>query len=139
MALPVFRRLTIADIPDTPEWMNGVFGILNLFGETTVQVLNKGLTIGDNVQGSVYNISINTSTGYATGDFTPITYRYSSGGRPASLLIGQITDSSGALILAPVSVTSWFLNLNTSPPTITVNYIAGLSPNKRYNITLLAL
>ena len=137
--LPVFRRFSIADIPGSPEWLNNVLGPLNTFCEQTVQTLNKNLTVGANIQGSKYSTTFSTTAGYAGGDFTPIVYQYNGGGQPSCLLIGQISESTGATILTPVTITSWTPNINVSPILINVNYIAGLTASKKYTITLLAL
>jgi hypothetical protein len=134
MALPVFRRFSIADYPTAPSWLAGVFNPLNIFCETTVQNLNKNLVIGQNVQGMKYSTSFTTA-----GSFTPITFAYIGGGQPDCCLIGNISKADGTIILNPVSITSWNSNINVSPTQIRVDYIAGLDASSKYNITLLVV
>lgn len=136
--LPIFRRFSRADIPNAPNWIDNVLTPLNSFCEQTVQALNKNLVIGENVQGMKYTAEFTTLSTYAT-TFSPITYRYTGGGRPNCCMIGQISKTDGTLITTPASITDWYLNVNTSPYTVTINYIGGLSPSTKYNITLVVL
>lgn len=137
--LPVFRRFTQQDVPTAPNWIANVFGPLNLFCEQTVQTLNKNLTIGDNVQGQKFSTTFTTLGLYLSGKFTPITFQYTGGGQPTACLIGRIARTDGTLILTTPMVSSWFVNLNTNPYTITINYIAGLDINTQYSVNLVVL
>lgn len=137
--IPTFRRFSAADYPTAPNWLGAVFGPLNLFCEQTVNSMNKNLTIGQNVQGLKYSTTFTTLSSYATGGFTPISFAYNGIGSPNCLLIGKISKSDNTNILKSVSITHWDLNTNYSPYQIVVNYIAGLDPSTKYNITFLAL
>ena len=138
MSLPVFRRFSVSDVPSAPNWIGNVFGPLNTFCEQTVQVLNKNVVIGENVQGMKYTTSFTTLSTYPT-TFTPITFQYSSGGQPNCCMIGQISRADGTVITTPAMVTSWYLNINTSPYTVTINYISGLTASVKYNITFIVI
>jgi hypothetical protein len=137
--IPTFRRFTLDDFPDAPDYLNSVFDPLNLFAEQTVQVLTKSLVIGENIQGQKYQTSFSTGANYTTGTFTPIVLPYIGGGSPNICLIGRIIDQSGATILTPVSITGWYLDTNKSPATIVISYIAGLGNSKKYQVNILAL
>ncbi len=140
MALPVFRRFSIQDIPDAPDWITTILDPLNLFCETTVSALNKNITIGANLQGQVYSTSFTTLAGYATGDFTRISFTYNSNGQPKTCILSKITRDDGTLMLNPVSIAAgWTLNINTNPAQVQVNYIAGLAASTKYNVTFLVL
>jgi len=134
--LPTFRRFTQSDVPTAPNWIGQVFNPLNVFCEQTVQTLNKNLTIGQNVQGQKFSTSVTTDGSSA---FNPVTFQYTGGGQPNCCFIGQILRADGTLITSPMSITSWFLNINTNPYTVTINYIAGLSASTKYNITFVVL
>ena len=138
-ALPVFRRFTVSDYPTAPEWASQMFNPLNLFCEGTIQSLNKGLVLGQNIQGQKFTTSFTTLSGYAAGDFTTISFAYTGSGQPDCLLIGNISKADGSTILLPVSITSWYLNINVSPYQLTVKYVAGLVANTKYNITFVTL
>lgn len=137
--LPVFRRFSQGDFPESPNWLAQVFNPLNVFAETTVATLNRNLTIGQNVQGQKYSTSFTTPAGYAGGDFATISLTYTGGGQPNCLMLGQITNVDGTLITTPVTITDWFLNLNQSPFVITIGYIAGLTASTQYRATFIAL
>lgn len=137
--LPVFRRFSSGDYPTAPNWLAQMFQPLNTFSETTVQTLNKNLTIGENVQGQKYSTSFNTPTDYLTGGFQSLLFNYTGGGQPNCCFVGNITRDDGTAILFPVTVTSWFLNLNKNPFQVTINYVAGLDPNLRYNAIFLVI
>lgn len=137
--LPVFRRFSVGDYPTAPDWLGQMFNPLNTFAETTVQNLNKNLVIGTNVQGQKFSTSFTTTAGYATGEFTTITFAYTGGGQPDCCLVGRINNDDGTLITDPVTVTDWFLNLNRSPFQVTIGYVAGLQPSTRYNVTFVVL
>lgn len=134
--IPVFRRFAIGDFPTAPEWMTNVFGPLNVFAETTVQTLNKNLTVGENVQGQKFTTSFTTD---ASGLITPIVFSYTGGGQPNCCLIGAISRSDGVAITNPVTITDWFLNINVSPFRATIGYITGLDPSTKYNVTFLVI
>jgi len=135
MALPVFRRFSLQDVPDAPDWIEQIITPLNLFCETTVTSLNKNLTVGENVQGAVYSTSFTTLTDYATGGFTPIVFSYNGGGQPKNVIIGNLNRVDNEKILTPFALTSWNLNINTSPFRVNIVYIAGLAVGVRYNVT----
>lgn len=137
--LPVFRRFIPSDIPNAPNWMQVILTPLNIFCEQVVATLNKNLTIGQNVQGQKYTTSFTTSAAYATGDFQQLTLNYTGGGQPNCIILGSIEKNDGSLILTPVTVTDWSMNINTIPMQVQINYIAGLAINTKYNITVLVL
>lgn len=139
MALPVFRRFTVQDIPTAPNWIQNVLNPLNVFCEGTVANLNKNLTIGENVQGQKFSTTFATPADYASGGFTPMTFLYTSNGQPNCLLIGSLTNIDGSMLLLPYSITAWSANINVSPIRISVNYIAGLTYSTKYKVTILAL
>lgn len=137
--IPVFRRFTISDYPNAPDYMAQMFTPLNTFCEQTVSILNRNVAIGENVQGQKFQVRFTTDANYATGTFTPILFNYTGSGQPDQLLVGRVNNVSGATILTPVTVTNWFLNINKSPAVITINYIAGLAANETYVVSLIAL
>ena len=137
--LPVFRRFTMQDTPNAPNWLGNITNPLNLFCETTVQTLNKNLQFGINVQGQKYSTTFITPSGYATGDFNTIQFTYNGGGQPNCVLIGSIAKSDGTLILSPVSITNWGLDINVSPYQVRIGYVAGLAASTKYNIAFLVV
>lgn len=134
--LPVFRRFAVGDYSTAPEWLGQIFNPLNTFAETTVQTLNKNLTIGQNVQGQKYSISFTSS---AASEITPITFQYTGGGQPDCCLLGQITKNDGTTITTPIAITDWSLNINTTPFLVTIRYLSVLEPSTKYNAVFVVL
>lgn len=137
--IPVYTRLTLGDSPDAPSWVPGMYQTLNTFAEQTINAFKQNLTIGTNIQGGILQTTFTTDAAYSTGTFIPIKLNYSGGNVPNVLIVGKITESTGSLILTPVTVTSWFANINTLPTQLNINYIAGLVNSKTYTVTFLAL
>ena len=78
--------------------------------------------------------------GYSSSNtFTPITFNYTSNGQPTCCLIAQVSRTDGNLITTPVCITNWYLNINTNPYTITINFITGLTDNTQYDINFVVL
>jgi hypothetical protein len=109
-----------------------------VFCETTTQTLNKNLTIGENVQGQKASITFTTGSGspYA---FPIQKFRYTGGGIPNCCLIGRVQRADLQMITDPITITSWYLDLNTNPYTVVIDYIAGLAADTKYTITLLVI
>jgi hypothetical protein len=139
MTLPIYRRFSIQDIPDAPDWIEQIIIPLNLFCETTVSSLNQNLTIGANVQGMTYSTTFTTLADYATGNFQPIVFNYTGTGQPKNVVIGQLSRVDNEKILLPFALTNWNLNINTAPFRVNIGYIAGLLPSVKYNVNLMVI
>ncbi len=139
MTLPVFRKFSQEQVPGAPAWVENVFQPLNTFCDGTVQILDKNLVIGINVQGQVYSTQFTTPAGYATGSFNKIQLSYNGGGRPQCLILGSINAQDGTPIITACSVSNWTLNINVNPALINILYIAGLAASTTYYATFVAL
>lgn len=135
-SLPTFRRFAQQDVPTAPNWIGNVFNPLNVFCEQTVQALNKNLTIGQNVQGQKFTTSLTTNS---SAVFQPVVFNYTGGGRPDCCLIGNISRADGLSITNPITITSWNLNINTNPYTVTINSLTNLDVSVKYNVTFLVI
>jgi len=149
MALPVFRRFSIQDYSKAPDWLSQFFQSLNAFCETSVNVLDKNLTIGQNVQGQKFTTNFRTSANYYPGgEFQTLKFAYTGGGQPTCCMLGQIIklDAPPSVqvrlpqsVLDPISVTDWSMNINVSPYQLEINYVAGLENNTNYTATFIVL
>jgi len=138
MALPVFRRYSIADMPTAPNWVNNLLNPLNVFSDGVIQSLGN-LSIGENVQGMKYKTSFFTPTDYSSGGFTPINFAYTGKGTPTCILIGHLMPTDGTVNISPFSITQQTINLNVKPIQITIAYIAGLNTNVTYEVSFVVL
>jgi len=139
MAVPIFRRFNIQDVPGSPSWVEGIFQPLNTFCDSTVNIMNGNLAFGENVQGQKYTVKFITPSDYATGGFTTIQLPYSSNGRPNCLMLGSINTTDGTIITNATSISSWFLNNNQTPALINILYVSGLAADTNYIMTAIAL
>jgi hypothetical protein len=137
--LPVFRRFNTYNVDQPPAWLDDVFDPLNTFCEQTVNLLDKNLIIGDNVQGMKYTYTFNTLPTYTTGGFSPIIFNYTSNSQPSCAVVGKVVKSTGIPMLTAVTVSDWTVNLNKSPYQIVINYVTGLENSATYTITFLIL
>ena len=137
--LPIFTRFSKADIPNAPDWISVILDPLNIFCETVVNLLNKNLKIGQNVQGMIYSTSFTTPSDVGLAHNPWIVFNYSGNGTPSCVLIGQVTLSNGDPINDPILVKQWRLNQNKSPYQIEIVDLYNLMNNATYNITFLVL
>jgi hypothetical protein len=139
--IPVFRRFTQGDVPTAPNWINYIFNPLNTFCEQVVQALTKNLVIGENVQGMKYTFTFTTgvpSGGLGEGVFLPVKFQYTGGGKPSCLMLGQLTNNMGSVLLSS-PIIEWNLDVNTNPYTINITNIHNLDQNIKYTATVVVL
>jgi hypothetical protein len=134
--LPTFRRFTISDYANAPDWAAQMFNPLNIFCEQTVTTLNKNLQFGQNVQGQKFSTRFTTDSG---GSNPVITFAYTGGGQPNCCFIGKLEREDGVLIAQPYSIGKWYLNINTNPYQVTIERIVGLVSTCTYNVTFVVL
>lgn len=135
--LPEQRRLLMEDFSDVDgDWIERLIYPINEFNEQVYNVLNKGINIQDNVQGSVQTVSFTTSGTYTTlNTFTPVILSWAFKTKPVALTIGQIfTTNSSSIITKPTVVTDWYLS---GPGSISVRFITGLEDSTKYTVTFI--
>jgi hypothetical protein len=138
MSLLTPRRLNPADYKGAGSWASNLIQVLNLREEGLLDLINGRLSVGDNVNGQVTTVSFTTPSNYATGGFTATSFVYNGNGA-SCCLIGSITCTKpGGVITSPTSL-QWSFNNNVSPPSIQINYVAGLAAGQSYSMTVLVL
>ncbi len=143
--LPEFRRILREDLPSAPDWVNSLITPINLFFEQVYNAMNRKLTIGDNVNGMVYQGTVSVPSNYNNGvnsNFTKLNFQYTGNTPPKSIVVGQISLVSSTYVpmIHPVSIDwSSSTSASSSSTLITVNYITGLTAGSQYTITLLCL
>lgn len=135
MKLPEIKRISREDLPDAPDWIANLLTPLNSFMDTVYRGLNKNITLQDNIQGAIRDLEFRTAATYSSGDFTPITFSYGSGGlRPIGVVLLQIRQGNGAIIKQAVALQWQDFN-----GTISIDYISGLANSTQYFIKVLIL
>lgn len=140
--LPDFRTLTLDALgKNLPDWVSDLISAWNTNGQAIYNALNHQLTGVDNWVWQKYPTSgyynFTTSKTYTTaGTFAPFsfTWNYPQNYSPNEVRIGYLQPTNNTIIKSPVSL-SW--SYNAQKALISINYIAGLTANTSYNLTLI--
>jgi hypothetical protein len=130
--LPSFRRIAADFIAkDYPDLADTLISPLNNFMETVTRALNKGITIGDNVDGVIATFS--------TDGTYPVKIRWDRSQKPAAVWIGQIARVDGAAVgLASAVSIDWSFN---QAGQIEIADVVGLSASgtDQYFVTIIGV
>jgi hypothetical protein len=121
------KRFSLSDFAKEQQaWIAQLTGPLNQFIEQVTQSLTQGLTLRDNMKSQTWEIKI------AAGQTYPIKQSYTLNEKPTTVIIGNVVESTGAILTAaPFCQWVWQGNrLDLS--------IIGLNPAKSYTITITA-
>ena len=130
MKLPQLRRLLAEDYPGQANWIRPMFLVLNNFMETVVDGLNRGLTVTDNMVGSILT-QVFTS---APSSSSPVSIGWSQSLTPTAVLVGRV---SGGTVSAAPGI-SW--QMNSANTAILITGMFGVStPTTSAPITLTLL
>lgn len=145
-SLPPIRRILAEDFPQTVQvnnnecstsWFQRPQYILNNFMYYIYNLLNGGLTFGNNIAAQIEVLSVTTGSTYNTGVFTPIKFTKTLTAKAQGLIIVQITNETNAnytVITTAVGALDWQDLGNGS---IQINFISGLANSSTYNVTFL--
>lgn len=150
--LPDFRTLTVEGLgKDLPDWVSDLISAWNANGQAIYNALNHQITGTDNqvwqryppipTAASKYGntsgyYNFTTSKTYTSaGTFAPFSFiwNFPQNYFPNEVRVGYLQPTNNTIIKSPVSL-SW--SYNAQKALITVNYIAGLTANTSYNLTL---
>lgn len=134
---PEFKRLSVQDFKNPPEFIPKLINPFNTFAEQCVQTYDKQFDYS-NFNGDLIELTFTTPNNYSSGanfNFNPITFNVTPRS-PKKCEIGQIRISGQNQLLfgnKPVvfPVGGWVSTQNNQ---ITVQYICGLEPSITYNI-----
>jgi hypothetical protein len=132
------QRINQEDLPGAPAWVGGLISPINLFIQSTNSALAGNLQLGTNVNAQINKVTFITNSNYINGNaatFTPITFKSTLSFQQRILLIGQINiiAAQTQYIANTVAISDWTDNNGV----ISINFIAGLSPNTEYSLTTL--
>lgn len=132
--LPDFRRLNKEDFEDAPNWVDKLLTSLNAFMESTYNILNKNISLTDNLNFQVYKTSFETLATYTNGDFNPLSFSKTVKGRVIGIIVGQIKKEDGSSLDTAV-----YPHYDVSNNMVQISYIAGLDNSTKYNTILVAI
>ena len=136
----IVQRINTEDIPGAPAWVGNLISQINMFIQSVNSSLAGNLQIPGNVTGQISKLSFTTNSNYSTSSastFTPISYRSTLPYQTRVLLLGQINIVSfqAQVITNTITISDW----SDSNGVVSINFITGLLPNTKYNMTILAL
>lgn len=133
--VPSVRRITIDAIGGAiPTWFSeGVLYILNLLIDSQVTSLDKGLTVAENMNAQVKELTFTTSSTYTGGDWTTIKFKHSLFGKASGVSIAQIwVKDDRSLVIKSATTLDW----TEENGQIKVRYISGLNNSLTYTVRL---
>ena len=133
MKLPVIQRFQKQNYPGSPDWFTRFMSDVNLFTETIWNILNKNVTVSDNIDAYIYTFSLlaGASASNNTATFTPTISH-----TPQAVFVGNCVDAAAySSPLSSAVYCSWTYNGSQ----IQIQSITGLTSGHTYSITLVVL
>ncbi len=122
--------LSKEDYPSEAEWIDRLLAPLNSFMTSTVTALTKGLTIDENLQAQIQELTF-TTTNPVTDGF-PLYFSVKSGGRPRTVTVGFCEDVASPTTAFTTAVfPTWSF---TPDGRVKISYISGLTVSTKYRI-----
>lgn len=127
--LPSIKSLTIEDYPDEKTWIGKLIDPLNSFMSSVITNLNKGLTIGENVNGFIKTFDV-------TGGAFPVSIPNSLKSRPIAVIIGSIYNKQTPAATIGTGIT---IEWEFASSTLKIKNISGLTTGTKYTVTVIVL
>jgi len=126
--LPPNQRLSQEDFPDQADWIERLIAPINTFMERLTAVLNKGITVNDNMAGAITTVEFNGTW--------PVKVAWNLSQRPVSVLVGQVSRSDGASFTLTAAVqVQWQFNQSGQ---LQIDGVTGVTPSSvnKYRVVL---
>lgn len=126
MKIPSVRKILKEDLPDAPDWINGVISPINSFMEYMYQAMNRNITDSDNIACSVKELTYITPSTYPVMD----NVEFASGlkFKATGLTLLQILDKSDFSPPTSAVYVPWI----DDDGVIVIYPIIGLAASKSY-------
>ncbi len=129
--LPSIKRFVAEDFPSEKAWISNFFQGLNQFLESVVRALDKSLTIADNIDAQLAQVSVSSNGSSALTDSS--VFKVTTKSRPSNVLVGKVEVVSGSAITGAVQPTWEYVPASNS---IKITSFTGLAVNSKYKINL---
>jgi hypothetical protein len=133
MKLPSIQRFQKQNYQGSPDWFTRFLGDLNSFTEIIWNILNKNLTVGDNLDAQVFSTTILAG---AAAVNNALSFQSTLKHTPTTVLVAQVADQ--AAYSAPFS-SAVFPTWTFSGSTVSITGISGLTSGHTYSITFIVL
>lgn len=130
--LPAIKRFAAEDFPSQKAWISDFFQGLNQFLESVVRALDKSLTIADNIDAQLAQVSVSTPTAATTLTDNAV-FKVTTKSRPTNLIVGRVDVITGTAITGAVQPTWDYVPASNS---IKITSFTGLAANSKYKINL---
>lgn len=131
MRLPPQRKILREDIKDPPPWIGAVIEPMNSFMEFVYQMLNRNITLTENIASFIREVTYKTPSTYPTG-VEVSEFNNAIKARPIGVQILQIYEKDTYLPPPGPCYVPW-VELNN---VIKIYPITGLEADKTYLIRL---
>jgi hypothetical protein len=125
-------RFLKEDFPGAPSWMDNFLKQLNKFKDQVEQLLDKKLTISDNMAGGIYELELDT-TG-SVDNALPVSFKFTQG-KPKVVFCGGCWDVTGEETPVSVQSPAWTYDQES----ISIIGLNGLSADRKYRVNFVVL
>lgn len=133
MKLPVIQRFQKQNYPGSADWFTRFLSDINQFTETVWNILNKNLTLTDNLDAQVYSTTVLAGATAADNAFQ---FETTLNHSPTVILVGNVADTQA--YSTPLSAAVG-IQWTVSGTTISITGVTGLTNGHTYAITLVIL
>jgi len=133
MKLPIIQRFQKQDYPGSPDWFTRFIADLNSFTEIAWNILNKNITLADNVDSQVYTFPI--TAGLTAADNT-LSFELTMNHPPSAMILGGVVDQAAYSAALPAAAAVQWTQSGTA---IRITGISGLVPGQTYSVTVVLL
>lgn len=134
--LPNQKRFLTEDFPSQKNWIGALLQSLNQFMESVVGALDRSLTVADNMDAQLAQVTVLTNGGSPASITETATFKVTTRSRPTQLLVGKVEIVSGAAVTGAVFPT-WDYVPATNVIKITGFFGLGASSKYKINLTVL--
>lgn len=135
--LPNVKQVRREDLgTNVPVWTDNLLSVLNSFMESIYTLLNKNISLTDNVNCRIFNYTFTTKSDYTTGGFDSISISVNLNSKINGVIVfavNNLTDTSA------ISLTAKSVEWDEQPGACRIKYIAGLANSNKYNVRLLII
>ena len=126
--LPPSQKISQEDFPEQSKWIDRLIAPINSFMERLTAVLNKGITVNDNMSGAITTVELNGTW--------PVKIAWNLSQRPVSVLVGNVYLSSGSTFTLTDAVqVQWQFNQSGQ---LQIDGVTGITPSSttKYKVVL---
>lgn len=128
---PNIRRLLVEDFPEQSEWIDKLLQPVNQLSVTLSTVLNRGLSLKDNVGLGMLEVTLDTSVPTAF----PLVMRHGLSSGVFGLQLVYVADTGNNPPTLPAVTALWE---DLGDGRVQINNIPGLVAGRTYNLRFLA-